>query len=169
MKLQQQKRILITGIPGMGKTTLGNLFESKKGFVHLDMETHPKEHLLLESNREEFMNLIICKDKDFIITFGFYPPNCTGEVKYLRDQGFILIWLDGNRDAAYRSYKTRTEKQDHLNLQLHLEAFNMQIERIERTGVVKEIEPIIVNTFDSEGNFRDIVDVAQEIISFQGE
>jgi type IV secretory pathway ATPase VirB11/archaellum biosynthesis ATPase len=38
MPEQKRKLILITGIPGTGKTTFGNFLANKYGFVHFDIE-----------------------------------------------------------------------------------------------------------------------------------
>lgn len=35
-----RKRILISGIPGTGKTTLGNFLGDTYGYQHIDMEKH---------------------------------------------------------------------------------------------------------------------------------
>ena len=158
-------RILITGIPGMGKTTLGKALESEKNFVHIDMETHGDEHALIHSNPKDFITKSVDGKKDVVISWGFRPPDCTQDILFLKSQEFKVIWLDGNRDAAYNSYKTRVEKQDSANLEHHLENFHKQIERIEKTNVIQEIDPIIINTFDSKGNFRNLDEILEEVAS----
>jgi adenylate kinase family enzyme len=53
------KKILITGIPGMGKTTLGDKLKKRRGFEHVEMETDPNagsEGEILEPTMVSFTN-----------------------------------------------------------------------------------------------------------------
>lgn len=36
--MKKRAKLLVTGVPGMGKTTIGNHFRDVRGFVHFDME-----------------------------------------------------------------------------------------------------------------------------------
>ncbi len=164
VQVPQQMKILITGIPGMGKTTLGDKLRDKYGYQHLDMESHPAEHNLLCTDPKAFITNVVSSSKDFVITYGFYPPHYTPVILFLRESGFKLIWLDGDRNSALREFKRR-EMKNPQTYERAIESFDKQIARIEKTSVIEEIQPAIINNFDQEGNFRNEDDVIKEILS----
>ena len=161
--MSQRKRILITGIPGMGKTTLAIIIDSN-GFLHIEMETEENQHAFLHSNPRSFIESL-GQEKDIVVSYGFNPLGCTIDVLFLKNEGFKVIWLDGNREAALREYKKREIKRDPTNLEHHIENFYAQIERINRTKVIQEIEPIQINTFDKNGEFIDSEKIVEKIIT----
>lgn len=56
-------KLLISGIPGMGKTTIGNYLEKKHNFEHFDMEL---QHNIVayNSNPEQFVSNLFKETKD---------------------------------------------------------------------------------------------------------
>ena len=58
-----QRIILITGVPGVGKTTISSLLMQKLDAVHIDISKIVKEENLYESIDEERQSLIIDIEK----------------------------------------------------------------------------------------------------------
>lgn len=147
-------KILITGIPGMGKTTFGDYLRDIHGFVHINFE----DGVSLD-NFAQNPDLFLTKyanNKNVVITWGFVPDDMqTQMVKFIDSNGFKLIWFDGDRASAFREY-TKTGKPKDL--------FDLQISRIDSSNVIKKINPRIINTLDDQGEFRDSNEVLEELI-----
>lgn len=146
--------MLITGVPGMGKTTIGNYLREKKGFKHIDFED--SESLKrFATNTEQFIRQELSQD-NIVITWGFVPvENQINLVLYLRNIGLKIVWLDGNRLAAFREYLEAGRPEY---------PFYVQMTRIEESNVIARIKPKIVNTFNSEGRFKELESIANEIL-----
>ena len=54
-----QRVILITGVPGVGKTTISSLLKEKLNAIHIDISSLVKEEKLYETKDEERQSLII--------------------------------------------------------------------------------------------------------------
>lgn len=149
-----QKRILLTGIPGTGKTTIGQRLEGSFDFIHYDFEDN-QIYAQFHLNPQTFFK---DEKKDIVISWGFVPnEDQISLVKNLKTTGFKLIWFDGNREAARREFNKRgTVSEDLLNLQLS---------RINNADVISVIGPYIINTFDENGSFRSIGDIISEIFT----
>jgi hypothetical protein len=138
-------KLLITGIPGTGKTCIGNYLEDKKGYEHFDIEDTFKRY-----GGKRCMELL----QDFVgklgdkkvITWGFVPSDNDDIVIALQTLGYRMFWFDGNRDAARREFLKRNDIPEDL--------FNIQLGRIEQMDLNK-FGPIRFNTFDDSGEFLD--------------
>jgi len=160
MKKKKFKKILLTGIPGAGKTTMGDYFRDELGYKHCDLERlcdldrYLKTGILVDFKKllRYFKNY----ENDVVVSWGFNPVCDFGHVKRLRNIGFKLFWLDGNRPAAFRAYIRRgTRSQE--------EMFN-QMAGIEKHRVIERINPIVINPFKNDWSFRRKVDIAREIL-----
>lgn len=74
------KIILLTGIPGVGKTKIGNYLKDNYSFYHIDLEdpginSSPEfvQFNQTNLNSDQLMQEISVHGKDAIITWGFYP------------------------------------------------------------------------------------------------
>jgi hypothetical protein len=134
-------KLLITGVPGMGKTTIGNYFQSHLGYEHLDAEEIPRNSL------EEFVsNLYIFAYKpgeNKVITWGFQPGSAHDQiVQDLQCLGYRMVWFDGNREAAHRAYLARGDAEYPFQAQMaRINAANLNI-----------FDAVVVDPFDKEGN-----------------
>ena len=88
-------KILITGIPGTGKTTIGNYLALAKGYEHLDIEEALKRHDTTGS--EIIQNFIDSPSENKVITWGFIPEIDDNGVKKFLDLGYKMIWFNGIR------------------------------------------------------------------------
>lgn len=144
--------ILITGIPGTGKTEIGNYLQKKCGFVHIDMEVilHlPNCWQYVEDNITEAKK----SDKDLVITWGFMPGVDDKRVLQLKRMGARLIWFDGNRRAARKAFLKRATVSESL--------LDKQMRRIETADIEDIFQPIVFNPFKKK---RDVFLTKSEIV-----
>jgi hypothetical protein len=155
MSAGNRKLILITGIPGTGKSTYGEEFSKLFGFIHFDLENRETLGQLL-SDPDKFIEGVVGQRGNIVVTWGFLPNDeQIGIVKQFKDRGFKLVWFDGNRPAALRAFiKRRTVPE---------ELFYLQMFRIENSKAVQCIKPLLVNTFDQKEEFKDAATVLREI------
>jgi hypothetical protein len=153
---QERDLILITGIPGTGKTSYGDKFAKEFGFVHHDLEDQQTLDRF-NANPAPFVGELLNEKESVVVTWGF-GPDCERSVflvQQLRSGGFQLIWFDGNRPAALREFQKRATAQEI--------AFYAQMYRIENSGVVKRLRPIVINSFDDGGQFKPTRELLAEI------
>ena len=154
MTRQKNELILITGIPGTGKTTYGELFASRFGFVHHDLE-NPATLNRLCADPSKYIDTISNEDERIVLTWGFLPQEQIGIVKQFQAKGFKLVWFDGNRPAALRTFITRGTVAEEL--------FYLQMWRIENSKIVEALKPIIIDPFDKSDRFKDPAVILKEI------
>lgn len=156
MEKVKRNLILITGIPGTGKTYIGDFFANKRGYIHYDLEQNDTLYDLL-SSPNLFIERLLKNKRDTVITWGFVPDNQQQIriVNHLKSIGFKLIWFDGNRPAALREFIRRGTVPE--------AAFYLQMLKIEQLKIINNINPLIINTFDEYGKFRRPEDILEEI------
>lgn len=159
------KIILLTGIPGMGKTEIGNQLKNYYGFYHVDLE---EPHInsspeFVQFNQvslipEQLMEKIKKRERNTVITWGFYPAVHDPLLLKLQELGAILFWLDGDRNLAKKAWKNRNNPiADHS-------LFDLQISRIDSHDIQSIFSPINLDTLDKSMNkHRDIEEIVKEI------
>src|SRR5438552_2268444 len=151
----QRDLLLITGVPGTGKTWFGDKFAINFGFVHYDLEEQQTLNRLA-ANPAQFIAEIITRNENVVVTWGFLPDETqTAIVLQFRNSGFKLIWFDGNRPAALREFQKRNTVPEEL--------FYLQMYRIENSKVVNHIRPAIIDPFDGTGHFKSVNQLLTEI------
>jgi len=146
-------KLLITGIPGTGKTTIGNALELKHAFKHINLEG-PALHDLLEAPAEVIASWA-GSDQNIVITWRFVPDTQTDLVLLLKSSGFKLVWFDGNREAARRAFNARGDVAE--------QALDIQLCKIERLDVVRRIGPLVYDTFKVDGTFRKVEEIITDL------
>jgi hypothetical protein len=155
MPEQKRKLILITGIPGTGKTWYGNFFAQHYGFVHRNVEEEPGLLQRLCDDPPDEIGRILNTPGDVVVTWGFVPgPVGTDVVNKFRDKRFKLVWFDGDRPAALRAYIKRGSPE---------ELFYLQMYRIENSKAVQLLAPLVVKTIDENGEFKPPEAILEEI------
>ncbi len=112
------QRLLITGIPGIGKTRIGKFLQKELSYRHEDIEEWQGRDEELCTGPEnpdlELIDLKIRKfvedESDVVAVFGFRPDSKVdiAIVERLKQNwNFRLFWFDGNRGAALREYFNR--------------------------------------------------------------
>ncbi|HEY1679368.1 MAG TPA: DNA/RNA helicase domain-containing protein, partial [Candidatus Sulfotelmatobacter sp.] len=150
--------LLITGIPGTGKTCNGNKFAREFDFLHHDLEDQQTQTLSrFNANPGQFIEELLNQKKDVVVTWGFGPYCKRSEslVRELRSAGFKWIWFDGNRPAALREFQKRATVQEI--------DFYRQMYRIEESRIVERLKPTVINSFDDRGQFKSTKELLAEI------
>jgi hypothetical protein len=151
-------KILLSGLPAGGKTTLGNLLAADHGFSHTDMEADSRAIAEARRDPEAFLRAFP-HDRDLILTWGFPPLHSLHVVKVLVRGGFTPVWLDGDQAHFYASFMRR----EHGNPIMEA-CYHLQLERITQARVLEAIDWRIVDPFQPDGTFRPLEEVAAEII-----
>ncbi len=142
--------ILITGIPGTGKTTIGEYLVQHHGFTHFDMEVSRGEKF------DQQFNTFNILEGNKVITWGFMPGTHDDIVLQFKNMGYRMIWFDGDRPSARREFIKRGT--------VSVDALNKQISRINKLDLAI-FNPIQINTFNQNGKFRDKEEICEEIIN----
>jgi len=148
--------LLITGIPGTGKTTYGDKFAKELGFLHRDLEDRETlTHFIVDPS--QFVRDLLGENRNVVVTWGFGPddPASLNLVQLFRDAGFKWIWFDGNRPAAFREFLKRGTVPE---LDLYVQMY-----RIEKSRIVERLRPTVIDTFDERGQFKPANELLDEI------
>ena len=143
-------KILITGIPGTGKTTIGHRLANAFAFRHFDMEGQKPD-----SDFDKMLNDFDQLDGDKVITWGFMPGEHDNIVQQFISNGYKMVWFDGNRNAARASFIKRGT--------VSVKALNDQMDRIDGMDL-NNFKPIIFNTFKPDGLYKKVDDICRELI-----
>lgn len=156
--LQERDLLLITGIPGTGKTCYADKFTKEFGFLHHNLEDQQTQTLnRFNANPAQFIGEVLTAKENVVITWGF-GPDCERSVSLvlqLKSAGFKWIWFDGNRPAALREFQKRATVQEI--------DFYTQMYRIEKSRIVERLKPTIINSFDDRGQFKPTRELLAEI------
>ncbi|MBI4100412.1 hypothetical protein HY439_01595 [Candidatus Microgenomates bacterium] len=158
------KIILLTGVPGTGKTRIGNHLKDTHDFYHIDLEdpgiNSSPEFIQFHQtslNPDQLMQEINIHGKDAVITWGFYPIAHDFLLLRLQHLGAKMFWLDGDRNLAKEAWRNRTAR-------IPDELFDKQIERINNHNIKGIFKPFNINTFDEVNKaHRDIEEIIKEI------
>ena len=151
-------KILLSGLPGGGKTRLGDTLAADHGFSHTDMEADSWARAEAHSDPEAFLRAFP-DDRDVVLTWGFHPLVSLPVVQVLVEGGFTPVWLDGNRAHFFASFMRREHSSPIMAVFYH-----QQLERVTQARVLEAIDWHIVDSFQPDGTFRPLDEVAAEII-----
>lgn len=156
-------KILISGVPGTGKTILGNYLAQQKGFFHLNMEEDGFRPVRkLETDSQAFIN-DVSKHEKIVITWGFGPFMDRPLIEQLQQKGFQMFWLDGDRIASFRAYMHREKHNDRSEYNYY-----GQMREIVATEVATRLQATQLNPFDQNGEFRPVESIAEELLRAGG-
>jgi adenylate kinase family enzyme len=153
------KLLLLTGIPGTGKTTVANFLVEQHDFRLLDFEDVPTLSRYWQFGTRGFrtqLKTLKQRGQDIVVDWGFVPSAHLDMVKFMRSLGFEWIWLDGDREAAHRAFTKRGTVGE--------QAWQIQLKAIAHIDLVA-LNPRVVDPFYSTGEFRAVEDVVSELLS----
>jgi hypothetical protein len=156
MTTPKPELFLITGIPGTGKTTFGDNLVRDFEFLHCNLEDQTNLNRLA-ANPAGFIGDILRQGRNTVVTWGFGPdhePSVQWVLEF-RKSGFKVVWFDGNRPAALREFQKRGTVPEVL--------FYLQMFRIEKSGIIGRIKPVIINPFDDDQRFKPAGELLAEI------
>ena len=147
--------LLLSGIPGAGKSHFGRWLEDNHGYVHLDVEKDGclSAHHLTKAWNDCFASLDVGPfvkslhrlNKHVVVNWGF-PPRFLNVVQRFKAAGLVPWWFDADHDAAKRAFVARGD--------VPLQAFEIQMSAIR--DLWAEIEatfrPNIITTLKSDGS-----------------
>lgn len=153
-------RILLTGVPGTGKTTLAAHLQGTAGFHHVDMEEQDfAPRYRFKRDPDGFLAELDQHPK-LVVSWGFGPFSDIAAVNTILQRGFTAVWLDGNRVASFREFMRREQNDPVMEA-----AYYDQMKMVVVTDIVAILNPRIVNPFDESGAFRPTADIAEEILN----
>ena len=100
MQAIRQAFIVLTGVPGTGKSTYASWLHQTYGFVHQDVD------------RQGLPSGSVLARRPLVVDWGF-PANepgltdCIALIRTWRTTGAKVWWFDGDRDAALASFLKR--------------------------------------------------------------
>lgn len=107
--------MLVTGIPGAGKTTFGNWLKTNLFFHHFDMEKDLRDMPDLKDKWRDgldsgdygaFLTQVRQLSKNIVMTWG-YPEQAVHLARHGEKLGLISFWFDGDRPVSRRCWLAR--------------------------------------------------------------
>ena len=152
-------KLLITGVPGTGKSTIGEHLAKNNDFFHLDMEKNGFAPVRELKKKETKFLKKLEPHKNVVITwgFGFFSRPL---VENLRKNGFVLFWLDGDRVASFKTFMQRDKHDTRSEYEYY-----SQLMGIIASDIVERLKPIVINPFTKSSELRPTAQVAEKIIN----
>jgi septin family protein len=141
-------RILLCGLSGTGKTTIGNQL-ADRGWTHFDCELEHSHNPLWLSDPIAHMP----EGKNVVASWGFIP-HLMETVWDILDAGYLAVWLQGSHENRLRSVMERGETETFLEDRVRL-----------RQGLgLQSIEPdMVLNTFRPNGSRWDVASLIHSV------
>lgn len=155
-------RILISGVPGTGKTTVAEHLAKNFGYTHIDMEADSfRARRELEQNAQAFLGRLASLP-NVVLSWGFSPYMDRPKVEGVIAAGYKFVWLDGNHVVTLRNFLEREHNDPHQEANYY-----GQMQMILATEITERLHPIQVDPFSGD-QFRSVKDIATEIVSMVG-
>ena len=152
-------KILLTGVPGTGKTTTGEFLASEHNFYHQDMEINEYEPIRkAKVNIPDFLEKLRTH-QNIVVTWGFGPFTDRPVITSLIEDGYQIFWLDGDRIASFTNFMHREKHNDQMEYMYYLQMMN-----IVSSNIIELLKPVLINPFLENGKFRSISEVTNEIL-----
>jgi hypothetical protein len=144
--------LLLSGIPGSGKSCYGRWLAKNKAYLHLDLEhgdleKHGLERLWDEfwsSRSDRFIAALLENSCPICLDWGF-PPRCLPIVQRLADAGIELWWFEADPQLAKKFLLDRATVSE--------AAFNEQMANIEasRRAIMELFGQNVIRPFREGG------------------
>jgi hypothetical protein len=157
--------VLISGLPGTGKTSFGNWLQERHGYAHIDMESFQDEALhgkwkdsLVKRDFREFAFLVRAAGRPVVLSWGF-PPEFLWTIRALNLLGFMCFWFDAPEMLARDVILKRTGAIE--------TEFDHQVSKIRATQkeLLNFYDQRCVSVVLGRGRFREREDVFDQMRS----
>jgi len=162
IKVPKDKQLLlISGIPGCGKTTFCRYSKNRFNFTHYDMENpeewpHPQLHSVWNYSRKKFIRRLKELHDRVVLDWGF-PPSCISLIFEMQAEGVRIVWFKADINAARRIFNKRGT--------VPSKCFEIQIEAIDQAGLPCGLGAIEVNVLTRSGRPRKPEAIAKAIFA----
>jgi hypothetical protein len=144
--------LLVSGIPGSGKSSFARWLGKNKGYLHVDfdhgdLQRHNLEGLFYElesSGSQQFIIELVKRDVPVCLDWGF-PPHCLRIVRRLVDAGVEPWWFDANPEVAKKHFLSRGDVSE--------TAFDEQIANIKaaQPAIMELFGEHVISTLNADG------------------
>jgi len=158
--------MLISGIPGCGKTTFGTWLAQNRSYVHIDLEHDGLdrygvrtewERFFGENDLLPFIQALYAFQKPVVLDWG-YPPCLWPRIAQLSSGGITPWWFEADRLAARSAFLSRAD--------LPVWAFDSQYAQI--AAAWNELAPLyedrIVHVLAQDASFQPHEAIAHRIL-----
>ena len=169
------QRLMITGIPGTGKTCIGNFLEAHYGFTHYDIEKR-ETCAQFRADRAAFVERALSLGPSVVVTWGFPPYDCDAvhTIQKMKARGFKLFWFEGDHACAREAWLCRVRKEiaeefsDPVMRERRLKSKESDLDRqmgaIQSSKIAKVIGATVIDPFRKDGAFRERSDIVREMV-----
>jgi len=147
--------LLVTGLPGTGKTFVGDYLRDNHQFTHWNVEAlHeiPDQRRIADWRR---------RGADVVVTWGFMPGASDAQVRFLQARGFMMVWFGGSVETAKRVW---TQREARSVTPIPAGALEQQLERIARMNLTA-FGATVIDPFAADGSLRLARERAQELLA----
>lgn len=161
MVARDNMNLLICGVPGGGKTFIGDQLELLHGFHHFDAEE--EDFKIAKMLRNDTVGTIESMyGFSSVVTWGFDTYWGTPIIHDFIHCGFIPVWLDGDRAHFLSSFLKREGGSEYMEL-----LFYRQMSGIIHARVKDSFPWILHNPFNPDGTFKPVNESLERILSSQ--
>lgn len=154
-------RLLLIGTPGTGKRPVGHYLAEHRGYVHLDFEDEATRTGLLTRTDDDLKDqfaVLAADGRGVVITWAAGPVAQLRDVGRLRSFGLEPIWFDSDRGAAFRAHYADLTRAD-------LTRADLTRADIALADAAAASGFRFVDSFDTDGRFRPVEDVVEELVT----
>jgi AAA domain len=157
--------LLLSGIPGTGKSSFARWLAKNKGYIHVDfdhggLQQHELEtsfRLVESSEAQLFIAELLRRKEPICLDWGF-PPRCLWIVRRLIDGGVEPWWFDADPEIAKKHFLSRCDVPE--------AAFDEQIANIKtsRGAIMELFGDRVISALNADGTHVSCEQIYAQIL-----